>query len=53
MDPGWSLPSGRPEAGPGGRDDGERTTPDAVIVWVMFGAWGLLQAIAEDIPERA
>jgi hypothetical protein len=25
----------------------------AVIVWVMFGAWGLLQTIAEDIPERA
>jgi hypothetical protein len=24
----------------------------AVIVWVMFGAWGLLQAIAEDIPQR-
>jgi hypothetical protein len=22
----------------------------AVIVWVMFGAWGLMQAIAEDSP---
>jgi hypothetical protein len=25
----------------------------AVTVWVMFGAWGLLQAIAEDIPRGA
>jgi hypothetical protein len=25
----------------------------AVVVWVMFGAWGLLQAIAEDAPREA
>jgi hypothetical protein len=24
----------------------------AVIVWVMFGAWGLLQAIVEDAPRQ-
>src|ERR1700730_14309138 len=34
MGSGWSLSSGRPKAGPGGRDDENKETADGATVWI-------------------